>query len=337
MCHYQEPLSMQNMESNEDIKYQITFRLLNVRIEKRHDIKDNIFIQNLSPKQIQTKYPIDKNYFRIPVIAEKHWFKHNAEVVFNFKGKASEIEKAIKIKATNQLENSIINAFILSGLFNNQFPCASHWALDSSYRNISGLLGIKNIMFDPPLIANHEIDRIVKSYKIINEAENDNILFTSMDRFFVAKKKGIQHIYRVNSPNWDKIIDYAIGFETMFLTPVENELSYRFKLNGTTLISKIDNRDKRIIFNALGDLYKLRSKIVHGGNSDSIIKLARKLVNTLSLNTVNHEHDLGLLTLICNQLDDWFYKIFEFLSELNFDNRPYGKTGIWEDWLWDNK
>lgn len=325
------------MKTIQEINYKISFRLLNIKVDGQYNIDENIIIRGLSKQEILKKYPLDKRLFNLPALGESFWFEHNAEVVFNFNGSKEDIENAIQIKATNQLENSILNAFILSGLFRNQYPYATHLALESSYRTINAIQGFNGMRFDPFLISKTEIEEIVKSYKIIEEANKDNVLFTAFDRYIVAKQKEFQHTYKVNYPNWDKLVDYTIAFETLFLTPVEQELSYRFKLNGTSLISRIDNIDKRIIFNALGDLYKLRSKIVHGGNSDSILKPARKLVNTLSLNTENHEHDIGILIIICNRLDEWFYKIFAYLINLNIEIRPYNKTGIWEDWLWDNK
>lgn len=325
------------MNSNQDINYQISFRLLNIKIEENLDISENISIRILTKEEIKQKYPLDKNLYRLSENEENHWFEHNCELVFNFYGNKKDIENNIKIELTNQIENRVLNSFILSGICEKQNPYATHWSLESSYRNILNTQGYRGMTFTPFLITKVELDKIKKSFKIITEAEKDKILDTSFERYFIAKQKRFQHIYKTNYPNWDKIVDYAIAFETIFLTPLQLELSYRFKLNGTSLISKTETRDKRIIFNALGELYKLRSKIVHGGNSESIRGQAKKLVKALSLNTENHEHDIGILIIICNQLDEWFFKIFELLSNLDINDRPYKKAEIWEDWLWDKK
>jgi len=67
----------------------------------------------------------------------------------------------------------------------------------------------------------------------------------------------------------DAIIDYAIGLEALLLKDINAELSYRFALRGATILAW-DSGEKEKFFIQLQDFYDIRSKIVHGGQVDSI-------------------------------------------------------------------
>jgi hypothetical protein len=66
------------------------------------------------------------------------------------------------------------------------------------------------------------------------------VLETAIDRFVVGRKRSLQHPNRINEPNWDKIVDYVIAMETLFLTSrggnIDGELSYRLSVNGTLVL-----------------------------------------------------------------------------------------------------
>jgi len=64
----------------------------------------------------------------------------------------------------------------------------------------------------------------------------------------------------------DRIIDYAIGLESLLLDASErNELRYKFALRGATVLGE-SGEDKPQAFRILRDFYDARSTIVHGGS-----------------------------------------------------------------------
>lgn len=67
----------------------------------------------------------------------------------------------------------------------------------------------------------------------------------------------------------DAIIDNAIGLEALLLKDINAELSYRFALRGATILSW-GYGVKEEFFTQLQDFYDIRSKIVHGGQQESV-------------------------------------------------------------------
>lgn len=85
----------------------------------------------------------------------------------------------------------------------------------------------------------------------------------------------------------DAIMDAVIGMESILLNDLNDELSYRFRLN----YSALHPTDRRGAFNLAKDLYKWRSKIAHGssvgdavmfnGQSKTLHEVAAIAKNTL--------------------------------------------------------
>ena len=61
----------------------------------------------------------------------------------------------------------------------------------------------------------------------------------------------------------DAIIDFAVGLDALLLWHQRSELSYRFALRGSTVLSW-NGGDKRQAFDDLNEFYEVRSRIVHG-------------------------------------------------------------------------
>lgn len=71
----------------------------------------------------------------------------------------------------------------------------------------------------------------------------------------------------------DRLIDYLIGFESLFLKKGERqELEYRLALRGSVLLGRI-LEEKPTVFKQLKIAYNERSKIVHGGMASKTIKI----------------------------------------------------------------
>ena len=84
----------------------------------------------------------------------------------------------------------------------------------------------------------------------------------------------------------DRIIDYMIGLEAMYLPDGNEELSFRLSLRAALLLYS-DPLERKEIYNFLRKMYKVRSNIVHGNkytlNKDEINKLEEILRMSLKL------------------------------------------------------
>ena len=68
----------------------------------------------------------------------------------------------------------------------------------------------------------------------------------------------------MRSSRGDALVDYVIGIEALLgLAEERTELSYRFRVRGSVLLSK-KRSDRKANIRMLRDLYDLRSRIVHG-------------------------------------------------------------------------
>ena len=66
----------------------------------------------------------------------------------------------------------------------------------------------------------------------------------------------------------DKLIDFIIAFEALYLKGAGEELSYRLALRGAYFLGK-DEKEREDIFKNLRNAYIARSKIVHGESTQS--------------------------------------------------------------------
>lgn len=66
----------------------------------------------------------------------------------------------------------------------------------------------------------------------------------------------------------NKLIDYVISLEALYLTEID-ELSYRLGLRAAVLLGK-DNEEQKYIRKFLSEVYRARSKIIHGKSANFI-------------------------------------------------------------------
>ncbi|MBU1721932.1 hypothetical protein KKG38_04065, partial [Patescibacteria group bacterium] len=102
-------------------------------------------------------------------------------------------------------------------------------------------------------------------------------------RFSLALRRLSMGMSRKNFD--DKIIDYIIGFEALYLPESKAELSFKIALRVAFLLSDIENREENYLF--LKKMYTYRSNIVHGEKqelkNDDILKLENLLRQSLML------------------------------------------------------
>ncbi len=321
------------------LDYKIKLRLLDISITEPFYLKDTveqkIYFQTISKRELLYNYPANEFVSQIFL---KHWENHLVEVVFEFKGTLKEIENHNNLEEINTLIRSITNSILISKVLNNSEVNITHTKLTSPFHNITTLRGARGGRFYPINLTSEDLFKIKNIYNITQDIKNDNVLIKSIDRFILGLKQGNHHPNKTNSPNWDKIVDYTIACETLFLTinksQQKNELSYRFRLNGSSLISNINNKEKNVIFRALNELYSIRSKVVHGEEYSKIIGHANKFITILNIDNENQKHDLGRLMLVSNQVETWLLETYQYLNQISLNERPYNKQQGWEELLW---
>lgn len=102
-------------------------------------------------------------------------------------------------------------------------------------------------------ITSSEVEELVELF---------NYILTEKDsRFGVAYRRLASGLERRNTE--DKLIDYMIGLETLYLPDGSAELSFRLSLRVSFLLFK-KQEERKTIFKFLRNIYNIRSQIVHG-------------------------------------------------------------------------
>jgi hypothetical protein len=323
-----------------EINYSISMRLVNIDIEDAFDIAPGIQFRKLPPHEILGKYPLNPQFTQLHPLATPHNDKHCVEAVVHGTVKLADAKKRMTVEQTDALVNSIRHTFLFSDVSDKCVPNVTHVLFQSDAESSNHDRGVSSFTFKPHLLTQNEIADVQKTYALLQDAERDRILSTVIDRFILGMKRGTHHPNRVNEPNWDKIVDYIIAMETLFLTvnggEVIGELVYRFRMNGSSVISAATGQDREKVFDALNHLYSLRSKVVHGSEDSKILKPANKLIDLLGIDCKNHQHSLGRLMLVDRQVRDWLKKSILFVAAIKLEDRPYRKNHGWEYLVWNN-
>ncbi|MCH7848282.1 MAG: hypothetical protein IIB53_07960, partial [Planctomycetes bacterium] len=102
-----------------------------------------------------------------------------------------------------------------------------------------------------------------RAFEIIKSADDeDRVLSRALGRFQLGRRR---------FDPLDEIIDYMIAWESILLTSEsqsdKQELSYRFSLNGSSILRFLPNAmTRRSAFTKMKCAYKVRSAIVHGSD-----------------------------------------------------------------------
>lgn len=326
------------MVNNEEIRFKVVFRLVNIDIINELHLDNGVYLRKISEEEVQPKYPLDDRYLSIGEFEKPHWNKHAVEAVFELKGSTKDIKEYRSVGKLDELQNRIITPFMLTGFFKNGFPYATHTRIERADLIDRIDLGYHGYQFQPRSITKEEEKEVKLWYRILHKVNEDNVLSRSLDRFIMAMKRSTNHPNKVNRASWDKLVDYVISLETLFLTvnnnSIDSELSYRFRLNGSALLSKVLEIEKRSIYKILGWIYGIRSKTVHGANDKSMLKEANKIISEIEIDDKDHKHDIGSLLILSDLLENWIKLMYQYLADIDFSERPYRKEGGWEDLIW---
>lgn len=167
-------------------------------------------------------------------------------------------------------------------------------------------------------IGQSDIPMIRAAYQVVTGGTgSDKILQRSTHRFLLGRKR---------QDYLDKLVDYVVAWESLLLTsggnPIAQEMSYRFALNGASLISQTKTKSGPRELNAkLRGSYLVRSKIVHGGSEKEITK---------ALTSADFANNVDL----CNFLESHYRRVVFWLHSLPRRSRPYIRANGWEELIW---
>lgn len=122
-----------------------------------------------------------------------------------------------------------------------------------------------------------EINKLKNIFNIINSKKDEHLKIASSRLFYGANRENLA----------DKIIEYMVGFEALFLPKEILELKFKLALRvAFTLESKSEKREETFEF--LKKMYKLRGFIVHGEkykplNNEEISRLEEILRKSIIL------------------------------------------------------
>jgi hypothetical protein len=327
-------------EITQDVE--VSFRLVNLDFEGfvEFQFSENIIFRKLSPEDLHIKYPVKSMIIGVGEFERANWDNHLIEATIKLNLTESKLKELVTVVQTNKLENSITNPFQFNGQIENSLPYATHCYIRTKSRHIKCTLVYKGFKFMPDKLKLHQIQSIAKSYTILQLAASDEVLSRALNRFYIAKKEDLHSPNLVNSPNWDKVVDFVISLETIFLSSpndIKSELTYRFRMNGTSLLHDITDFDKKVLFDVLGKIYSVRSRIVHGGIESRIVKEIDLIFSQLNISDKSEGNSIGKLLIISNLLENWIRQLIEKLVNIEPENRPYKNEGGWEDYIWNDK
>lgn len=106
-----------------------------------------------------------------------------------------------------------------------------------------------------------EVEKFKNFWNVLNDLNIENYPFldVAIRRFNFSYDKDLPE---------DKLIDFIIAFEALYLKGAGEELSYRLALRCAYFLGK-DEKEREKIFKNLRNAYVVRSKIVHGESTQS--------------------------------------------------------------------
>lgn len=303
-------------------QYQASARVLGLSIASRRvQVAPGLELVRLSRSELNAREPFREPHLPDPPGAELAWhpteararisvaLDHRSENALflasnDAMGRAREafqrLENALLVVKQGQLElgpQSLSGGFVFHG---------------TTIPHPSGPIG-------PPSTAlSREDERfLVRAYKsVCGPGSSDEVLSRAVHRFAIARKRRSLE---------DAIVDLVVAWETVLLTEqgnaVSQELSYRFSLNGSSILHAASSRmSRRRGFDQMRAAYSVRSCLVHG----AVTRVARELAK-------GEFADLAALRMF---LEDGLRTSLFWLASVAPPKRPYRAVGGWHRLLW---
>ncbi len=162
-------------------------------------------------------------------------------------------------------------------------------------------------IFPPSLVHPSELDDLRRSFEVAQKAQGYPALRSALHRYALAGSR---------QRHEDRLVDLVVGFEALLLQGLQNELSHRFSLNGSSLSHWIHKAPRQPSYHLFRSAYAARSALVHGygpkiklhrieSMSDELRQLLASFIQWLILDSPQH----GLQPRM--QADDWLRILFE--------------------------
>jgi hypothetical protein len=293
--------------------YDVTFtaRLHGVKLEAESiEIETNISLVCLDKQAINERQPLITRLSTSPAIVD--YSDSNVEIIIKEK---YEISLGYKAKWQEKMELKLENIVKAIKLYRHGsfqvYPRIYHSSLAGGIGSFSQ--NQPKITYDKVVLSNNDREDLSKSCSIVEIISEDNVLERSFSRFLIGLDERIPE---------EQIVDFVIAWESLLQTvngkSNKAELVYRFSLNGAAILCAVHNgREFTQMQTLMKEIYNIRSVIVHGGDSEAIIKNLKK-IDFDSLASLNHE------------IAESYRKVVFWLSDLKKDERPYHKNFGWE-------
>ena len=170
-----------------------------------------------------------------------------------------------------------------------------------------------NIILGPKDLTN-----IGVAYDLLSGGKkSDKTLSRALHRYILGRQR---------SDLIDELVDYVIAWEAILLTqdgnPITQELSYRFAINGASLLSEMRKESSpKQLYMKMRSAYSTRSVTVHGGE-DTDRNKALKIGGFKNLSE------------LCDFIEGSFRLSVFKLSSMKPSERPYREAGGWERLIW---
>ena len=303
--------------------FEASARLLGVNLSRKELSLSDVRIVRLTIKERNERQPLLNTAYRSDWMSQQLLF-HPVELrvafvvsvdtfqegaLFKAHGKASSMAKDYFERAKNAVLLTTDGKAVLRG-----------FQLTGGLETIPIGMPLETQLppFVPTMLRQSQFENLNKAYNLVSGGKNiDQILRRSVHRFVLGRGRTDQN---------DKLIDYVTAWETILLTQnstaAMHELSYRFAVNGSSLISRLKGAQSPIeCYRKMKAAYAVRSEIVHGATRGRQLKTSRS-------------GEFANVGEVCNYLESKFREVVFFLADWPASGRPYHRQNGWEELLW---
>lgn len=316
-----------NILEAKNVKLEATARLLGLELKcKSLNLPDGIVLYKLNKNELDQKQPNSDSFgfAGFAGFAEAQFLDHPVEIRLSLSMPIDESQENSFFAVWNQAQkiasetfNRVVQALLL--ISNGTValgPIELKW--DFASLPIGRQIFITTYASGSITLRRGESERVFVAYDLVNAGKrSDRTLNRSLHRYLLSRQR---------TDLMDKLIDLVIAWEAILLThrggAIFQELSYRFCLNGASVISSINGNDSIELYKKMKCAYSVRSTIVHGGGQEELEK-------DLKSGGFDNLNDL------CIFLDASYRSLIFKISSIPSEDRPYSAENGWEKLLWN--
>ena len=316
-------IHLKDFLNSSEITYEAKARLLGVKLTTPTvPISNDILLVKLTDEEMNKMQPYTDEYQWLG--AKSNLLDHDTEVRFTLKIPVDSDKQVPLLSTQNSAstESDVVFKDIIStlrlykpGLIELGPRGASSFFLNTGFT--SNIYALPVILSEME-IGISDIEPLQNSYRIIRGCRsNDSVLDRALHRFLLARQK---HDFS------DRLVDFVIAWESLLLTvnknAIRDELSYRFGINGSSILFESGAERNRFAGRKLmNTVYAVRSLIVHGASNDEVEKELTKA-------------DFTSIDSLVGNIEEKLRHVISWISRLDVEDRPYIKSRGWEHLLW---